>query len=365
MIAITVAALLADAALLFFTISRLWRSRGEGASLRIQIFAALAVATLLGALVTGIVAVAEDAYQHGIPPVLTRIAPKALLLATLLLGGAAAGAALVGRRLSRSVEELTEAASRIAEGELDAHLPRGSGREMRRLAKALSSMRSELEGRPYAAAFLRDAWHDLKTPAAAVKATVEVLEDGALEDLDQAKRFLANLRRSSDQLERTLDDLVTLARLETSTLAEDRRAVVGELVEHAVDEVRPLADARGVKVTLDDQSNGVELACDADAIARALGNLLDNAVNASPQGEVQLHLSATDAILVIEVANSPGQVPEEMRARLFHRAATSRKGSGSGLGLAITRAAVEAHRGRVKFVSMGPPEVRVRVELPL
>ena len=365
MTAVTVAALIADAALLFFTLSRLWRSRGEGASLRIQIFAALAVATLLGALVTGIVAVAEDAYAHGVLPVLARIAPKALLLATLLLGGAAAGAALVGRRLSRSVEELTEAASRIAEGALDTHLPRGSGREMRRLAKALGSMRSELEGRPYAAAFLRDAWHDLKTPAAAVKATVEVLEDGALEDLEQARRFLANLRRSSDQLERTLDDLVTLARLETSTLAEDKRAIAGDIVTQAVDALRPLAEARGVSLTLVDQSRGAEIKCDADALSRALGNLIDNAVNASPQGTVEVALSASSAQLTIDVANSPGQVPEEMRARLFHRAATSRKGSGSGLGLAITRAAVEAHRGRVKFVSMGPPEVRVRIELPL
>ncbi len=361
---VTVAALVADAALLFFTLSRLWRSRGEGASLRIQIFAALAVATLLGALVTGLVAVAEDAYTHGVAVVTTRIAPKALLLATLLLGGAAAGAALVGRRLSRSVEELTEAASRIAEGQLDAPLPRGAGREMRSLARALASMRSELEGRPYAAAFLRDAWHDLKTPAAAMKATVEVLEDGALDDAAEARRFVANLRRSSEQLERTLDDLVTLARLETSTTKDDARVPAAELAREACDAVRPLAEARDVELVCRDDSGGAELRCDPEAIARALSNLLDNAVSASPGGRVELHVSATPSAVTIEVSNSPGEVPEEMRARLFHRAATSRKGAGSGLGLAIARAAVEAHRGRVRFVSMGPPDVTLRIELP-
>ncbi|MCC6647853.1 MAG: HAMP domain-containing protein [Polyangiaceae bacterium] len=364
MIAVTVAALLADAALLFFTLSRLWRSRGEGASLRIQIFASLAIATLLGALVTGLVAVAEDAYAHGVAVVAARVAPKALLLATLLLGGAAAGAALVGRRLSRSVEELAEAASRIAEGHLDEPLPRGRGREMRSLARALSSMRSELEGRPYAAAFLRDAWHDLKTPAAAMKATVEVLEDGALDDPAEARRFVSNLRRSSEQLERTLDDLVTLARLETSTTKDDVEVAVGELARDACEALRPLADARGTSLVCDDTSEGALLRCDPDALTRALSNLIDNAIAASPGGRVELTAAVTDAAFCLEVANSPGEVPEEMRARLFHRAATSRKGAGSGLGLAIARAAVEAHRGRIKFVSMGPPRVALRIELP-
>lgn len=363
MTAIYVACALSDLALIGFAAHRAWRSRREGTSLRLRIFAALAVSTLMGALFTGVYAVAEEAWRTGVQPVAARIAPKAFLLSSALLVLAAAGAALVGWFLSRSVEEITESAARIAEGELDAHLPRGRGREMRRLSRALASMRRELEGRPYAAAFLRDAWHDLKTPAAAVKATVEVLEDGAVDDPEAARRFLANLRRSSEQLEHTLDDLVTLARLETATLAEERVESVAQLTRTALDHVRPLAEAKGVTMTIEGAADA-PLRCDPEAVSRALANLLDNAVKATPGGRVGVTVAEDAGAVTVEITNEPAEVPADMRDRLFQRAATSRKGSGSGLGLAITRAAVQAHGGVVRFVELGPPRVRVRVELP-
>jgi signal transduction histidine kinase len=104
---------------------------------------------------------------------------------------------------------------------------------------------------------------------------------------------------------------------------------------------------------------------DGNAISRALGNLIDNAVKATPEGKVEALVDerAADAVS-IEISNAPSEVPADVRDRLFERAATSRRGSGSGLGLAIARAAIGAHGGRVRFVELGPPRVRVRVELP-
>jgi two-component system, OmpR family, sensor histidine kinase CreC len=363
----------ADAGLLIFVIVRVYRSRQDGASLRLRIFGALAAATLAGALLTGTYTVAEEALRTGVRPVAARIAPKAFVVGSALLMLSAAGAAAVGRGLARSVEELTEAATRIAEGELKAPLPRGSGKEARRLARALASMRRELEGRPYAAAFLRDAWHDLKTPAAAIKATVEVLADGAIDDRDASRKFLENLRRSTDQLERTLADLVTLARFETATLAPEQLVSVGSLALVAVEAVRPLAEAKGVRLEARPAEPAgpplgetARLRCDPAALSRALGNLLENAIDATsaPGGSVEITVADGPGGSIIEVTNEPSQVPAELRSRLFERSATSRKGVGSGLGLAIARAAVEAHGGRVRFVELGPPRVRVKVELP-
>ena len=365
---------LLDAGLLLLLASRLYRSRREGASLRLRIFGALAAATLAGALLTGTYVVAEEALRTGVRPVAARIAPKAFVVGSTLLALSAAGASAVGRGLSRSVEELTEAATRIAEGELSTRLPRGEGKEARRLSRALASMRRELEGRPYAAAFLRDAWHDLKTPAAALKATIEVLSDGAMEEPDAARRFLANLRRSCDQLERTLADLVTLSRFETAALGEESTVAVGAIVAQTLEAMKPLAEARGVTLVALSATQPVlgerlrplgRLRCDPAAVARALGNLVENAVIATHRGTVSVSLhDGSAAFLVLEVLNEPASVPLEMRHRLFERAATSRRGSGSGLGLAIARAAVEAHGGQIKFVELGPPRVRVRIELP-
>jgi signal transduction histidine kinase len=215
----------------------------------------------------------------------------------------------------------------------------------------------------------------LKTPAAALKATIEILEDGAIDDPVAARRFAANLRRSSEQLERTLDDLVTLARFETATLAPDRSTPLRVILDEACDAVRPLAEARAVPLTMhvdDDQRDDLgSMRCDPSALVRALTNLLENAILAVPapgagpsEGGVSIRAWHEPRVVLIEITNSPAEIPSVMRAKLFERAATSRKGSGSGLGLAIARAAIEVHGGRIDFVEFGPPKVVVRVELP-
>ncbi len=348
--------------------SAIWPS---STSLRLRIFLALAAAMLSGALATGLYAVVADVETLGFTGRFTKVAPKALALAALLLPAAAAAAAYVGGRLARPIEDLTDAATRIAEGHRATRLPRGEGDEMRRLARALVSMRRELEGKPYADAFLRDAWHDLKTPVAALQATLEVLDDDAFDDPPAARHFLVNLRRSTDQLERTLADLVTLARFETASLRPDESASMRQLVNDAVERIEPLAEATKVTVSASSPTRSPpgaptdRLRCDASAIGRALANLLENAVSATPGGRVDIQVGAGDReTIVVDVVNEPALVPHHARARLFDRAPKSRAGRGSGLGLAMVRAAVEAHGGTIRFLEMGPPRVRVRLELP-
>ncbi|MGZ3456792.1 MAG: HAMP domain-containing sensor histidine kinase [Polyangiales bacterium] len=328
-----------------------------------RLFFALAAATLCGALATGLYAVAVDAASIGFVARLWKVTPKALVLAGLLLPVAALAAAFVGQRLARPIEDLTEAATRIAEGHRATKLPRGGGDEMHRLARALVSMRRELEGKPYAAAFLRDAWHDLKTPVAALRATLEVLDDEALEDRAATRHFVANLRRSTDQLERTLADLVTLARFETASLSPEESTPLHDLMNAALERISPLAEATEVKVRTQLDAEG-ELRCDPAAIGRAIGNVLENAVTATPGGEVEISATGDRSTIVVDVTNEPAFVPPQARKRLFERAPTSRDGRGTGLGLAMARAAVEAHGGTIRFLEMGPPRVRVRLELP-
>ena len=357
-----------DAALLALVASRLWRSRRRGASLRMRLFAALATSVLLGALAAGLYAVAEDASSIGFVPRLLSVAPKAFVLASALLAVAAAGAAIAGRRLARSVEQLADAASRIAEGERAVCLPSAGDADGRRIARALVTLRREVADRPYAAAFLRDAWHDLKTPLATIRASVELLQDGALDDPPAARRFVGNVARAAADLDRMLGDLVTLARLETAGLAPERPTPVAAVVADAIDRVAPLASARSVAIGSDvaaDVPAGAHVRCDRAALSRALGNLLENAIEATPRGRVHVSLAGSRAgTLLLDVVNEPASVPPDVRGALFERATTSGKGRGSGLGLAIARAAVEAHGGRVRFVELGPPRVRVRVELP-
>jgi two-component system, OmpR family, sensor histidine kinase CreC len=359
---------LGDVALFAVVLAKLYRSRERGgASLRMRLFGALAAAILLGALAAGVYAVAVDVETLGWLPRLVSLAPKAFVLGSALLAVAAAGAALAGRRLARSVEQLADAAVRIAEGERRARLPASREPETRRIARALGALRREADGRPLSPAVLRDAWHDLKTPLAAIRASVEVLEDGALEDAHASRRFVANVGRAAADLDRMLSDLVTLARLETAAISAEGSAVVSELVADALDRVAPLATARGVALDADlpARLDADHLRCDAAALSRAIGNLLENAVDATPGGHVRLSLAREPSGgLSLDVVNEPASVPRGLRGRLFERSATAGKRGGTGLGLAIARAAVEAHGGRMRFVEMGPPRVRVRIELP-
>jgi two-component system sensor histidine kinase CreC len=358
-----VLATLTDVAFLGFLAHRIARSRTQGVSLRLRIFYALAGAMLLGALATGLYATSVDAQTLGFTERFARVAPKGFLVASALIPVMAAAAAWVGARLARPVEQLSDAAARIAEGEPLTTVHAGQGAEAQKLARALTAMRREIEDKPYAAAFLRDAWHDLKTPVAAITATLEVLEDGALDDPDRAiaHRFLANLRRSADQLDRRLQDFVTLARFETSAIARSESTDVHQLVRATLDALRPLAQARQVRL-IHDAGSRLPLRCDEAALARALTNLVENAIHASPGGSVQLRVSAeAHDVTSLEITNEPAAVPDARKERLFDRAASS---SGSGLGLAIARAAIEAHGGRVSFTELGPPRVTVRIELP-
>ena len=368
-----------DAAVLALTAWRIARSRERGLSLRLRIFLALSLAMLLGSLATGLYATAVDAETLGFAARFARVAPKAFVLASALLPVLASAAACVGARLARPVEELSDAAARIAEGEVVATMRSGRGAEAQKLARALTSMRREIADKPYAAAFLRDAWHDLKTPVAAITATLEVLEDGALDDPDAARRFLANLRRSADQLDHRLQDFVTLARFETSALAETQRTDLIELAGSAIDALEPTARARDVRVSISPARSStpphgapVFARVDGAALSRALTNLVENAIKASPGGTVGVSVNASEGrgkTVAIDIVNEPASIPEGLRNRVFQRGATATTGAGaetasSGLGLAIARAAVEAHGGNVRFVELGPPRVVVRIELP-
>jgi signal transduction histidine kinase len=362
--AATVLAATLDLALCAYVGWRLFRSRGEGVSLRLRAFFALASAMLAGALLTGLWTEGDQIVAVGLRAWLARAAPKAFVVGSALLLFAAAAAALIGRRLTRSIERLTLAATRIAEGEPSPTLPRGHEREARQLARALSALRRELASKPYAAAFLRDAWHDLKTPVSAIQATIELLEDGAIEDREAARRFLSNLRRSSDRLSRTLADLVTLSRFETATIAPEQPLALGALIEDVLAALAPLAEAHRVSLPAPKAVTRGRLRGDPAALTRALTNLVENAIDASPGGAVELALEERDGLVMLELHNQPASIPPEIRDRLFERAITARKGDGTGLGLAIARAAIEAHGGHVRFTALGPPCVTVRIELP-
>jgi signal transduction histidine kinase len=293
---------------------------------------------------------------------LADFAPTVLVISLVLGAAAALAAALIGRAIADPIEKLTTFAEQVSTGERSPAVPATSGgREVDRLARALDSMRRQLEGRPFVETFAADLSHELKNPVAAVRASAEVLEEGAIDEPEQARRFVHRIREAAGRIEHLLHDLVSLARIEARGAESLERVDFSELVRL---QTTALGEA-AARVQLN-STEGLRVRGDAAWLARAVNNLLDNALCHSP-GESGVVVSVTrDESGVSLCVQNEGEVIGRVREQLFRRFVTTRtKIGGSGLGLAIVRAVAEAHGGRVELLGAGPPRVQFRLTLPM
>jgi signal transduction histidine kinase len=292
---------------------------------------------------------------------LADFAPTVLVISLVLGAAAALAAALIGRAIAQPIEKLTIFAEQVSGGERIPAVPATTGgREVDRLASALDSMRRQLEGRPFVETFAADLSHELKNPVAAVRASAEVLEEGAIDEPEQARRFVRRIREATERIERLLHDLVSLAHIEARGAESLERVDFSALVR---EQMKTFGDATA-RLKLDAPET-LKVRGDAAWLARAVQNLVGNALSHSPADSlVNLWVARNAQGVTLAVQNS-GEIIARVRERLFRRFVTTRaKDGGSGLGLAIVRAVAEAHGGRVELVDAGPPSVTFRLTVP-
>jgi signal transduction histidine kinase len=203
------------------------------------------------------------------------------------------------------------------------------------------------------------AWisHDLRTPLAGIRAMAESLEAGTAPDPDEYVRMIGS---KVDTLNRMVDDLFQLSRLQTGTLElRPEPVVLLDLVSDSVSDVAFTAAARGITVT-GQSLDGHIIWADPRELSRAVVNLLVNAVRHAPADSTVIVRADTidDDRLVISVIDQGEGVAAENLGRMFDigwradesRSAEPARGSapGAGLGLAIVRGIVEAHGGAVR-----------------
>ena len=125
-------------------------------------------------------------------------------------------------------------------------------------------MRRQLEGRPFVETFAADLSHELKNPVAAIRASAEVLEEGALDEPEEARRFVARIREATERIERLLGELLSLARIEARG-AESFEPV--DLAARRREVPRDAAATRRARGALDGPASAC--ACAATRLARA------------------------------------------------------------------------------------------------
>ena len=264
-------------------------------------------------------------------------------------------AMVLARRLARPIERVADAASRIADGDLDARVPEEGPAELRALAVAYNTMAVRLaEQEEIRRAFFVNASHELRTPLTNLQGYLEAMRDGVI-PADAAT--LDSLREEVDRLTRLAASLDVLAGAEERPgLARD--VDVAALVRGAVELVAPAFARRSIEVAVDVVPS-LEARVRPDELTQVLANLLQNAVRYTPEGG-RVEVSATRAVdgLDIRVANTGPGIPPEDLPRVWERfyrveKSRDRERGGAGIGLAIVKQLVERAGGRVGVTSEG------------
>ncbi|MCB0972310.1 MAG: HAMP domain-containing histidine kinase [Acidimicrobiales bacterium] len=217
------------------------------------------------------------------------------------------------------------------------------------------------------------AWvsHDLRTPLSGIRAMVEALEDGVVDDPATVARYLATIRQEADRLAQLVDDLFELSRIQAGALDLDlERVGLADLVSDAIAATGATADARGVAIEGRLHEPAPEVAASVPDLARVIRNLLDNAIRHTPRGgAVRVEATTKGGHAVLSVRDTCGGIPDNEIDRVFDLAfrgdaARTPGDSGGGFGLAIARGLVEAHQGDID-VCNEDGGCRFTVRLPL
>jgi signal transduction histidine kinase len=294
----------------------------------------------------------------------------------LYSAGAGVGAAMaLARSRSRSFERLSSTARTLGEGELDARVGPIDGPELQTLGHALDEMADRLQlanERARAAEVTRRdlitaVSHDLRTPLASLRAMVEAIDEGVVEDRPTIRRYAGEMRRSIGQLVAMVEDLFELTQIDAGAiLVESQRARIEEIVGSAIAAVE--LEAQSKRLALVTELNGAGDALCSPRLTRVLHNLLANAIrHTPPDGMVLLRASrSADAIELAVQDTGEGIAREDLEHVFdpFFRADPARKGPGAGLGLAVARRIVEALGGRIEAASEPGRGSRFAVHLP-
>ncbi|HZT79852.1 MAG TPA: ATP-binding protein, partial [Gemmataceae bacterium] len=219
--------------------------------------------------------------------------------------------------------------------------------------------------------FVANVSHELKTPLSVIKACVETLLEGAVDDPEPRGRFLGQIAEQADRLHALILDLISLGRIESGEEALERGPVpLGPAVAACVERHRARAEAKGQRLEVEPGPEGLAAWADEEAVAQVLDNLVDNAVKYTPAGgRIAVRWRAEEGQTFLEVEDTGIGIPEPDLPRIFERfyrvdKARSRELGGTGLGLSIVKHLAQAMGGGVAVRSAVGRGTTFTVRLP-
>lgn len=303
--------------------------------------------------------------------------PVAVMLAAL-------AGLLISHRLQRRIARLDELASRIGQGEFDARIEAPGTDEIGHLGTRLNEMAERLESSRAAVTalerqrgqLLADISHDLVTPLTTIRGFAETLLDASVPSSAEIReRYLRSMVQASGRMERLLEDLSDLSRLESHSDALEREQLdLAALARNSVERFAAAFSQRGLTLRYGEGATEAWVDADGHRMEQVLDNLLGNALRHLPAGEkghVEVSVTFADGdparVQLVVEDDGPGIDAADLPHVFdrFYRGDRSRSTPGSGLGLAIAREIVQRHGGTVVATPRAPRGIRFTVELPV
>lgn len=297
------------------------------------------------------------------------------VLAALLL--AVLAAILLSLKFTRPLGRMKDTAARLAEGDLTAKNGISRDDEFGELARAMDQMGDRLQETALERErleqtrrdFVSNISHELRTPVTVLRGSLEALVDGVITEPAQVEEYQRQMLAESKNLQRLVDDLLELSRLENADFKIEKGPVeLRQLAEDAARSMRRVAEPKGVRLEMEAEAGEFAVIGDYGRLRQMLITVMDNAVKFSPAGEtVLLRLQNTEDGYALSVTDHGPGIPPQQLSQIFQRFKRAEGGanaSGTGLGLPIARQIasrhgvkidVSSHPGHTEFLFLFPP----------
>jgi signal transduction histidine kinase len=281
--------------------------------------------------------------------------------------------------ITQRLKALDRAAVRLSEGDFSVRVDVAGRDEVAELGKAFNAMAMRLEEAERESEglekarreFIAGASHDLRTPLSSLRAMLDAIADGVVEDPTD---YIRRSQRVITQMSNLTDDLVELATLDSGAAPLERSpASIEEVIESAMEGAVIRAEKKGIELTGPVRSDLPMIPMATNKIGRVLQNLLDNALDHTASGgEVAISAQERNGTVEVAVQDNGEGIPSENLPYVFDRFFRGEKSrsradsevSGVGLGLAIARELVEAHGGTIWAESGSEGGTRITFALP-
>jgi len=279
-------------------------------------------------------------YQQG-----SRILGELAALGVLLYGTTYVTTSVAGelRKRQRQVVSLRERLLKEKTGEL---------------ARASDEIAKLEEEKSRFLRFIGIAAHDLKAPLTAIQGFLWVMLGGfAGEISEKQKNMLERSTRRISELLTLISDLLDIPRIETGQIVQEMKEVsLRQAIKHSLESQRSLAQEKGVRIKVELPEGLPKIKGSASRLQQVINNLVNNAINYTPEGTITIRVQEKANHLLVEVMDTGIGIPADDIPKLFEDffRASNVEAKGTGLGLSITRRIVEAHGGKIWVESPCP-----------